>query len=220
MNIKAWLKENSITEISKRDMPSPFKVYKPLDSGNVKLDKGIFSFSLLPYVTCPFKCEKCYDLKSLRHKSVRDKRLYNTYMAINYPDKLKRLIIKQIMNSRTIKYVRIHVGGDFFSQEYVNLWKDIKGIVSTLKPGIKFYTYTKTVFLQQLKDADINVVDSILPSGSFNYGPLESLEKLKSLDNSYSICPAYKTNPNYSSVKCGKTCTHCMDKSKVLFVIH
>jgi hypothetical protein len=223
-NTKDYLNKKSVESIRAQKaiepMENPFKNYHPLDKGNSKLYKNIASFSLLPYVTCPMKCGRCYDIKSLRYQSVRDKRLYNTYLAINEIETLKSLIIKQIKNSRTIEYIRIHVGGDFFSSSYVMMWLEIKHWIDRNRPNIKVYTYTKTTHREVLVNHGINVIESILPNGKFNYAKLEILKEYQKNNPEYSICPAYKANPNYKKVICGKTCKLCMSQSKVLFVEH
>ncbi len=82
---------------------------------------------------------------------------------------------------------------------------------------MKFYSYTKTEHLDSLVKGGINIVESILPDGSFNYGKLEKLQEFVKENKEYSICPAYKHD---DSVICGKTCQLCMNKTKVLFVQH
>lgn len=215
--VENFLSENTLTNLKGKKMESPFNTYHPLDKGNMKLDKSILSFSLIPVVTCPVRCKGCYDLKSLRYPSVRMKRLYNTHLALNEPDLLKSLIIDQIKNSNTVKFIRIHVGGDFFNVQYVDMWESIIKEVNQIKPEIIFYTYTKTVFLERLKDIGINVIDSYRSDGKVNFDTLENLTEYVKENPEYHICPAYKHDP---SIICGKTCKICMNKTKVLFVTH
>jgi len=216
--VKEFLKENSLKKLqSKSSYKMPFKKYLPLDKGNSKLYKNILSFSLLPVVTCDSWCKGCYDIRSLRHATVREKRRFNTWLAVNDRENLKAQIIKQIKNSKSAEFVRIHVGGDFFSIDYVNMWAEIKMWADENKPNVIFYTYTKTEHISALKSLEINVVDSILPNGSMNFDKLENLQAFRKKNKGYTICPATMKKKN---VICGKTCNLCMAKSKVLFVKH
>jgi hypothetical protein len=217
--IAEYIKSNTIENLKNMVISNPFKVYKPLDQGNSKLNKNIFSFSLIPVSTCVVNCAGCYDKRSLRYPSVRDKRQYNTFMAINETEKLKSLIVKQILSSRTIEFVRIHVGGDFFSIDYLTMWAEIVSEVKKTKSEIKFYTYTKTKFTDELEMAGINVVASKVKGLGFNFAELDKLENFVKENKEYTICPA-TVKATKDSTKCGVTCTACMDKSEVLFVKH
>ena len=216
MTIANYIKENSIENLSNIKMDNPFKSYKPLDKGNSKLEPNILSFSLIPVATCSVNCTGCYDKRSLRYPSVQDKRKYNTYMALNETETLKELIINQILNSRKVEHVRIHVGGDFFSIEYVTMWAEIVNKVKESK-NVNFYTYTKSQFTDELKMAGINVVASKVKGLGFNFGPLNKLANFMKENKGYTLCPA--TNGD-KDVKCGVTCTACMTNDKVLFVEH
>ena len=194
-----------------------FKVYRPLDRGNTKLHKSILSFSLLPVVTCNTRCKGCYDIKSLRYKSVMLKRIVNTLLACYAPhrNKLFQLIRKQISRSRTVKAIRIHVGGDFFSLAYAKKWNYLASQYSFLS----FYTYTKTEYTPILTMGNcINVVRSKLADGSNNFAQKQIiLAKQKRIPNSI-ICPAtLRTTPDHF---CGSRCKACQTKQNVLFVQH
>lgn len=217
--IKQFLEENNLKALKNRELKAaPFKKYLPLDKGNSKLHDSILSFSLLPVVTCKKECSGCYDLRSLRYPSVRAKRLYNTMLALHDCGKLANEIIEQVTNSKSVKFVRIHVGGDFFSKKYVAMWDIIISAIGTIKPDVKFYTYTKSNFLPILKSIDnLNIVDSILPSGNYNYDTFDKLREFKKNNKGYKICPATLKKEN---VICGNTCKLCMTNSKVLFVKH
>jgi len=190
-----------------------FKKYLPLQKGNEKVHKSVLAFNLLPVVTCPCDCKGCYDKKSLRQSSVRLKRIANTELAINHLDDLEKRIIKQIKNSRSVTAVRIHVGGDFFSRQYVDLWCRIRAEF----PALPFYTYTKTQYGPELKKAGINVVESILPDGRINFAPLSEIRQMAK-ETGYPICPA--TLKNVATGYCGSRCKLCQKKQHVLFVKH
>jgi hypothetical protein len=215
--VHQWLADiykNGVEKVNPLDI---FKVYKPLDSGNTKLHKGIFSFSLLPVVTCGgTACKGCYDIRSMRYDGVRKKRYVNTSLAVHDLELLESLIIKQVEGSKQIKYIRMHVGGDVFSQEYVDMWKRIAYRLAVSRPNIKIYTYTKTEYAEQLKAVGINVVRSEYPEGH-NYG---SLEYIKDLQKKYTgaICPA--TLKKHDTQICGVKCFSCMNLEQVFFKLH
>jgi hypothetical protein len=218
---ETFLKENTIKKLSKiNNLPYPFKKkYQPLEKGNRKLFKNILSFSLLPVVTCPncSQCKKsCYDKKALMYQQTRQKRQYNTWLALNHLERLESEIINQIKGSRTVSYIRIHVGGDFFSAAYVDMWCRISAWVAENKPHVKMYTYTRTNHTETLMNSGINVVQSILPDGRQNFGSMEYLNEIREMDNEWKICPVTLGH----DVKCGKTCTLCMRQAEVLFVEH
>ena len=215
--INEWLENIIANGVDNVNPDKVFKNYKPLNAGNVKLHKGILSFNLLPVVTCGGKqCANCYDVKSLRHTSVRKKRYVNTAMAMHDVERLKALILKQVKNSKSIKFIRIHVGGDMFSKEYVNMWKEIAKEVTVIKPHVKIYTYTKTGYGKELTKAGINVVRSLYPEG-FNYGSMEYIVNLRKKYGG-SICPA--TLHESDEQVCGTKCTSCMNCPTIWFKEH
>ena len=219
--LQEYLKENTIEALeNKKQYPCPFKKYRPLDAGNVKLYKGILSFSLIPGNTCKRICNGCYDLKSLRYPSVRDKRAYNTWLVIHRPAELADMMIEQILNSRTCNAVRIHVGGDFalgdFTLAYIAMWRYVVERVHAIKPNIKFYTYTKTEHASYLRDSGVNVVESIREDGRYNFGPVDELKEYAAKNPHWKICPALLDK----NVTCGESCKLCQDLQFILFPIH
>jgi hypothetical protein len=215
--VHQWLADVYKTGVEKVNPTDVFKNYKPLDAGNTKLHKGILSFSLLPVVTCGgTACKGCYDIRSMRFEVVRKKRYVNTSLAVHDLELLKDLIIKQVEGSKTVKFIRLHVGGDVFSQSYVDMWKEIAYRLKVTCPDIKIYTYTKTGYAEQLKKVGINVVRSEYPEGH-NYG---SLEYIKELQSKYkgAICPA--TLKKHDTQICGVKCFSCMNMEQVFFKLH
>ncbi len=213
-----WLESltDNVVELNPLDI---FKKYRPLDRGNKKLAKTILSFSLPSISTCGQYCKGCYDIRAMRYVSARKKRYVNYSMAYHKRDELKALILKQVKNSRTCEFVRLHVGGEFFSMEYVKMWQSIVKEIKAENPDIGFYTYTKSIFTKMLKDCGINVVRSVYPEG-YNYG---TVEYVKELSKKYDgiVCPVTLmkkgTVPDHF---CGDKCTACMVKENVFFVQH
>jgi len=216
----AWLESitNNVIKLNPLDI---FKVYKPLDRGNKKLNTSILSFSLPSISTCGQYCKGCYDIRAMRYTSARKKRYVNYSMALHKRAELKALILKQIKNSRTCEFVRLHVGGEFFSLAYVKMWVEIVKEVKVTKPDIIFYTYTKSMFSGILKEGGINVVRSTY-DGDFNYGDLKYVRDMAK-KNKGIICPVTVLASLKKKVPdqyCGKECTACMFKENVFFVKH
>ena len=218
--IVQWLESitDNVVELNPNDI---FKQYKPLDRGNKKLAGNILSFSLPSISTCGMYCKGCYDIRAMRYVSARKKRYVNYSMAVHNPEKLKELIVNQVKNSRSVEFVRIHVGGDFYSMAYVKLWQEIAKEIKAIKPDVKLYTYTKSMFTGMLKEANINVVKSNYEEG-YNYGSMDYVEKLRKKHKAI-ICPVTAINARGGKVPdkfCGSACTACMSKENVLFVQH
>ena len=97
-----------------------------LASGNSKIGRKTYSFSLPAKTTCrptPWCQEHCYACKGLFHmRSVKELYERNLRMSkeIDFPERM----IQEIYE-RKIGWVRIHVSGDFYSNEYLDAWSNI-----------------------------------------------------------------------------------------------
>ena len=192
--------------------------------GNRKLAKNIAIFSLKEIFTCLDckDCSKdCYAVKASKaYPTCNNFRWLITYMAINHLDVLKAWIIEDLAriakNNKSVKYVRIHESGDFFSQNYLDMWKD----VVKLFPMFRFYFYTKSDkflnFTEFVALDNVNMVKSHLPNGDINF---DDYEIIKEKCDRYNVplCP-YGVNGNYN-VSCGK-CEICMNSNCVGFIRH
>ena len=129
--------------------------------GNAKLSREIATFSLPAGHTCPGACEclskadkdtgkvtdgpesrfRCFAASQEGWSSVRGSRWANMQMLREAGVKagMSDLILRSLPS--WAQYVRIHVSGDFFSQEYFDAWAE----VAALRPDIVFYAYTKSV---------------------------------------------------------------------------
>jgi len=139
-------------------------VRKPLSfgHGNAKLDAAIFTFGLPAGHACPFAhlCRskanrdtgritdgphtqfRCYEASDeARHSSVRRSRWRNlrALQAAKTTAGMAQLILASL--SPYAGNVRIHVGGDFYSQEYFDAWLE----VARRRPRTLFYAYTKSL---------------------------------------------------------------------------
>lgn len=129
--------------------------------GNAKLDKNIFTFSLPSGFACPHALDclskanretgkitdgkktafRCFSAsQEALYPTVRKQRWHN-FDALKgaTKDQMSGLIFLSIPSKATM--IRIHVGGDFFSQAYFDAWID----VARLMPEVTFYAYTKSL---------------------------------------------------------------------------
>ena len=121
-----------------------------ISKGNTKLG-DIPSFSLSSLTTCPGKsqwCSKnCYAFKLEHQYPNVNKSYYNNYQATFEPsfvDSMDKEIKNLIKKGK--KVFRIHVGGDYFSTEYIEKWYKI--ILNN--PQMKFYSYTRSLINDEL----------------------------------------------------------------------
>jgi len=135
---------------------------------NAKLQQiqgKIYSFSLLSGWSCPFASEcllkvtpkqeggytaiagkdathSCFSARQeLAYPSVYAQRKHNFDLLRQFKkaEEMAVLIQKSLPADATI--VRVHVGGDFFSKEYMKAWF----LVGQNNPQITFYAYTKSI---------------------------------------------------------------------------
>jgi hypothetical protein len=189
-----------------------------MSMGNMKLDKSIAIFSLPAVRTCLncSSCAKtCYARKAERmYPKVRKFRNDNLTLVTKYRDTFVMMINHQI-KSLNVKTVRIHESGDFFSQDYLDMWTSI----IRENPKTRFYAYTKVVHLLDFSEItglhNFNLVKSVLPDGDKNYGDLMWLNN-KLIKYDIPVCPATMRK----GVKCGKDCQICVYNEYVLFKQH
>lgn len=191
---------------------------KLLVKGNSKLDKTIFCFAITPVASCKncSQCKKdCYALSPYRRwTNVRNAwdRNFEAAKDGSFVD----LINGQLKRSHKCQAVRIHVAGDFFSNDYIKNWNEIV----TSNPTIQFYSYSKVfkIFNQELvalgNQPNCNIINSITADGGVNFGNYTRVSELKK--QGYSVCPVSKNN----NLICGKHCKICLTENKVCFNIH
>lgn len=96
--------------------------------------------------TCPSAgvCAKhCYALKgTFRFRNVREAHVRNLMRVLSDLEDWKREMLAEVSRPKMSgAWVRIHDGGDFFSDEYLMAWLEIARAV----PQVTFYCYTKEV---------------------------------------------------------------------------
>lgn len=186
---------------------------KRLTSGNGKLHKMLV-FDLPAVLSCNncASCKNtCYAIQQqLQYSDCRVFRNTNFHMANFNLNELQSLIEAQLQSTK-LKVVRIHSSGDFFSQQYIDMW--IK-VISKFK-DINFYAYTKVEKMYKFKKlANFNLITSLI-EGKLNYGSLEYCNKLKDKYNAF-ICPCGINK----DIKCGIDCNYCVTNKKVCFLQH
>lgn len=129
--------------------------------GNAKLGKNIYTFSLPSGFSCPnaYECLSKADRASGKIKdgphtrfrcfSASQEAIYGNTRRQRWHnfEALKGLTVSEMYGliSESIppkaNMIRIHVGGDFFSQSYFDAWLS----VAEDKPDVTFYGYTKSL---------------------------------------------------------------------------
>lgn len=116
-----------------------------ISNGNSKLGT-IANMSLTPGKTCSAEacktclCGGCYAMKSYRmYANVRAAWDANTDLAMNDLPTMEADLMSYFGAVTAPRFFRIHVGGDFVSREYAQLWAR----VAAANPGTNFLAFTK-----------------------------------------------------------------------------
>lgn len=127
-----------------------------------KLFDRIFVWNLPPVITCPgisdwCKCN-CYNADDRYEKFPINKWCENLWWVLNDKKTLEDRISLQLEGCKAKKTaVRIHSSGDFFSKEYIALWKKI----IRRNPDVHFWAYTRSWAVGELVE-DIKELDTLL----------------------------------------------------------
>lgn len=190
--------------------------------GNSKNSKkNVLIFNLTPGEdgSCRQTCSSCYAMKAERmYVNVRYSRKLNFELAKNHREALEYILCCQLEKDTKRNIVRIHESGDFFSQEYIDMWERIMRKF----PEKRFYTYTKNIdffnFDSVLSLNNFNIVNSYVElsdgTKTVNYGNEEKIEIFKKLG--YFVCPYTGSN----KMKYGEDCNYCIYHSNVVFHQH
>ena len=205
-----------------------------LINGNKKLGKGVYTFSTLPtnesisYYdesgklvsekgTCPCKCDHCYACGGCyTFNSTKASLARKTVLCRLYLDFVKRAIMAQIKADK-INICRIHAAGDFFSSDYIEMWKDI----CRENPSCLFWSYTKNPLAETAFNdiANCNIVKSVIPGKGFNFGEcgyiITLYSYLKSIGKTVYICRCGIDKEQHCT-----NCHHCAESDFVLFLKH
>lgn len=190
---------------------------KVLQAGNKKLSRDILIFNLPPGKSC-LNCKECYKTCYARkaykqYPNVKISWNYNLELAKNDPEKLFNSIVNQLKSTKK-NIIRIHSSGDFFSQDYIDLWeKIIKSF-----PDKRFYVYTKVNKLLDFSNIrklnNFNLIKSFI-DGYLNYGSIDYCNNLVKNHGAF-LCPATKGK----GIRCGQDCNYCINNSRPVFIEH
>lgn len=160
-------------------------------NGNAKLDKRVVTFSLPAGKTCPGASEcKSMAIEVDGKRIIKDGRstkfrcfaasqevLYtNTYRARLHNLNLIKSVIRSVPKTTELilsslpsnaKYVRVHVSGDFFTQNYFDAWLE----TARSKPDVLFYAYTKSIpfWVTRINEVPTSFVLTASWGGKFDY---------------------------------------------------
>lgn len=201
---------------------------------NTKLGRGIASFNLPAVRTCPGRtqlCERiCYATSGF-FQFPKIKQVHETAWAnTRHPD-FVALVNDEIRRRRSIKAVRIHAAGDFYSDEYIRRWHSI----ASSNPSTKFWAYTRSWRIPALRSdlerfaslSNVELFASIdTETKANNEQPPGWLRQADVVDNWVNTptdtveCPNQKND----SITCAK-CTYCFKpagnrKTHVVFKVH
>lgn len=203
--------------------------------------EGNNAFSLIPgpNLSCPGateSCKSCYACKG-RHvfNNVSNAHLNNfVHALVATKDKKLRTnfidTISKVLSNKSL--FRIHESGDFFSQEYLNIWNIIIGA----HKSTKFWFYTRNFNLKydkilsnsnvigyiSIDDYNIKAANSLqkkYPKFKLAYGPVTNEQATELITNNTVICPL-TNGKTYSQLRCSE-CKICISGSKnVIFIKH
>ena len=187
-----------------------------------RIDKKIYSFSLLSGHSCPF-AHNCYS-KVINRKivdgpntqfrcfSASQESFYpKTYDAREYNFNLIKAEKGNINNlsyliresiPKNAEVIRIHIGGDFYNQSYFDSWLD----VANRTPHINYYAYTKSLYYWIARKQVIP--KNLVLTASYG-GKLDNLISKHRLRKAVVIhdvktCQAIVDSGNSDIVPCGK----------------
>ena len=116
-----------------------------ISNGNSKLGT-IANISLTPGRTCSAEACKtcmvdgCYALKAYRmYKNTRNAWDANTELAVNDLPTMEAELLQYLSGVNAPRFFRIHVGGDFVTREYAEMWAR----VALASPHTNFLAFTK-----------------------------------------------------------------------------
>ena len=171
--------------------------------------------------TCSIQCSGCYGCSGrYAMQNVIDGNAWRTVAARLYMEWLEKAIIAQIKwgrRGKALPFVRVHITGDFFSREYIDMWKRIKDAC----PDTRMWAYTKNPEAENAFDNvdDFNIVKSLIPGYGLNYGTCEHVMTIyraliaSGIDTHICRCGVDKEQ------HCD-TCRACQELQFVLFLEH
>ncbi|MBM4049590.1 MAG: hypothetical protein FJ279_31225 [Planctomycetes bacterium] len=193
-----------------------------LGEGNVKVG-DVFTFSLPSRKTCPGASSWCWDYcYAYRYERCRPgcQDAYERNLSLSRDTgKFIRTLIGVL--PRIMPCFRIHVGGDFYSVEYVHAWQRI----CSAFPQVKFWAYTRSWAAPELRTA----LEGLRS--------LENMQLMASTDPAMPLPPSgwrvgfVDADPRAQGMLCGEqteqqesclACGYCFQRSEgdVIFRVH
>ena len=139
-NIKEWSPVVN-PKVYSFSLLSGFSCSKALDCQTYAIkDKVTGKRKVLDGKNAKFRCFSA--IQEAQYPSVYNQRKHNFDTLLEYKDDAYKMFTL-IENSLPVDadYIRVHVGGDFFNENYMLGWY----MVAKLYPSIKFYAYTKSI---------------------------------------------------------------------------
>ena len=139
-NIKEWSPiENP--RVYSFSLLSGFSCSKALDCQTYAIkDKVTGKRKVLDGKNSKYRCFSA--IQEAQYPSVYNQRKHNFDTLLKHKDSymdMTELILDSL--PKNADYIRVHVGGDFFNENYMLAWY----LVAQLNPNIKFYAYTKAI---------------------------------------------------------------------------
>lgn len=185
-----------------------------ISQGNSKIDRSCLIFNL-PTAICNGEhkqCKKCYALKAERNYPPVLPCRTNNFNKSKSNKFVKKVTEKLKKTSK--KFMRIHEAGDFYSQIYIDKWKEI----IQNNPEKMFFAFTKKYRKFDFSEIEalpnFNLIISN-PDGIKNYGSLGYCEYLVET-HGFFLCP----DGVEEGTKCMKSCFKCFSEKKVCFIEH
>jgi len=145
-----------------------------LRNGNTKTGAAVKTWAMSTS-TCAVQCAKCYGRTGFyAFGNGLEMLKRNATIARDYPEFFRNALFAQLATFKDGTEIRIHVVGDFFSEQYKDTWHN----AAEMYPALIFWTYTKTKYESAFDDLDnANIVKSLI-NGEFNFGHCDHVMKL------------------------------------------
>lgn len=205
-----------------------------LEQGNSKIGfrsiefEKVWVWNLPPVVSCPGSSKwclsHCYNADQREDKFPIQSWLQNWSSYLQFREQTEAYILNELNSSNAKSIMRIHSSGDFFSNDYIEMWINI---VSS-RPSVMFWAYTRSWAdsnllkslekLRKLPNMQLFAsVDSTMIEPPKNWRLSYVYSKDAEIDLRGLICPEQSDG----SIKC-IDCKYCITKGEgnVLFALH
>lgn len=168
-----------------------------LTAGNSTMPSSVGIFNLPALKTCtPSKwCRKyCYALKNrFIWKPIKEAYEWR-YKQSKLKGFVKKMIL-EISRRKSLKYIRVHITGDFYSYDYMLKWVEIAKAL----PNHIFRTNTKSVFL-------LKFMKDNFPS---NFIVRESIDNTRKSSGIFPVAAIWGTASSQEFFICCNNCEKC-----------